>query len=115
MDRSNNTKEEWREYPENPDYSVSSEGKILGPNRLLSPSIRTYPNNLTHAIVCVRKAGGKKQTKTVASIVARTFLPKNDSKRPTVAFIDGNSLNYKASNLRWKDTEDYRKQGGIRH
>lgn len=96
-------KEEWRDYPLNKNYSVSSEGRVLGPRKLLKIISQKSPTG--HVYLYIRY---KKGMRTLAKMVAETFLPEPPAfNKNTVRFIDGNTLNCKASNLRWMNSEDY--------
>lgn len=94
-------KEIWRKIDIN--YSISSHGGIKSPYKTLSP---TYAiNNYGRGYYTVRMYG---KIYSLANLVAKHFLPSPPGmKKNKVTYIDGDSRNVRASNLRYLTSEDY--------
>lgn len=84
-----------KEYPQ---YSVSSEGRILNKStgKILNPSKK--PNGYLH--VNLFTGDGRRKKEYVHRLVAITFLP-NESRLPEVNHIDGVRDNNVVGNLEW--------------
>lgn len=95
--------EEWKEYPDDPDYMISSQGRVLGALRMLK--VRYIVNNFGRKYASVRL---KSRNHSVANLMARTFLREEmpDMKRPNVKYKDGNPMNIDISNLRWASPKE---------
>lgn len=83
-------------YPENPNYSVSTDGKIYShlSNKFLKPATSNG-----YLIVSLTK-NGKAKMHSVHRILAETFIP-NPQLKAQVNHIDGNKLNNSLDNLEW--------------
>ena len=92
---------EYRPYPKNPHYLVYTNGDVYGwykgksRRRKLNPDI----GNSGYATVHITR-GGKVVNKSVANIVAETFL-KNPFGCKWVKHLDGDKLNNNVDNLYW--------------
>lgn len=93
--------EEWKEYPPNTDYLVSTTGRVQGwyknksRRRELKPDMGNAGYYSCHILI-----DGRRVNKPVHRIVAETFLP-NPEGLPDVDHIDGNKTNNNVDNLRW--------------
>lgn len=87
--------ERWEVLSDFPDYMISDKGNVLSllSGRVLKQSSRRYKE------VCLCK-DGKKSTKLVHRLVAKTFIPNPLNKRE-VNHIDFDKQNNSASNLEW--------------
>ena len=90
-----NTKEEWKQIKEFPDYEVSTFGRVRKGDLILKTSLTTngYPR------VHLRK-DKKDHTLMVHRFVAKAFIP-NPNNYPVVNHIDGNKTNNNVKNLEW--------------
>lgn len=92
---------EYKAYPSNTDYLVCTNGDIYGwykgktKRRLLKPCIGNSGYKTVHI-----KINGKVVNKSVANIVAETFL-KNPFNNSWVMHLDGDKLNNNVDNLYW--------------
>lgn len=92
---------ECRPYPKNPHYLVYTNGDIYGwykgknRRRMLKPDIGNSGYKTVHI-----KINGKVVNKSVANIVAETFL-KNPFNNSWVMHLDGDKLNNNVDNLYW--------------
>ena len=105
-------KEEWKELKDNPLYMVSNTGLIVSflrkNSKILKHTIaKGYPT------VGLQLGGRLNSQRSVAKIVADTFLP-NPNNRKTVLHKDGDKLNCRITNLVWADKNTialYEKEG----
>lgn len=103
--------DEWRTIPEFPKYAVSSLGLIMyeSHQRLLAQ----YKNQ--HGVVIVGLMGpeGRQYKRSVALLVARSFLPTPPPRFDTPMHLDTNRDHNFVQNLAWRPrpfTVDYYKQ-----
>lgn len=87
-------------------YLVSDEGELF--SQKLNRKLKGYIDKDGYIVYTLRKSKGERVTKTLRSIVARTFLgePPANMKNPTVDHIDGNPLNNNVLNLRWLEANE---------
>ncbi len=92
--------EEWTRIPEFPNYSVSSSGNIRNDrfDRLMTLSV-----NQRGAVHVALMQGTKQYRRSVALLVANTYLPEPPSPAfDTPIHLDGDPLNNAAENLLWR-------------
>jgi len=92
-------------YPSNPDYLVSSAGRIksIKYNKELLLAL----NNDGKYLYVTMSIDGKRVNKKVHRMVAETWLT-NDDQTLQVNHIDGNKLNNDSSNLEWVTARENR-------
>jgi hypothetical protein len=93
--------EVWRPIFEFPDYDVSNYGRIYNhkAEQLMSVSYTGYG----HAKISLTDfSDGTRHTRSVALIVAETFLDPPNSLCNAVIMLDGDLTNLRASNLAWR-------------
>ena len=94
-------KEMWVDIDES--YSISSHGRVLGPNKMLTPTYFINNFGRGHYIVTIHN-----KIYSLANLIGKYFLPNApDMKKNKVMFIDKNTRNISLENLRWITKEDY--------
>jgi hypothetical protein len=103
--------EQWRDVIGIPDYEVSSEGRVRNKctGHLLRPWVAGYGYYYLNL--------GRKNRRTVHSIVAEAFCGSRPSANHEVAHWDGVCTNNRAINLRWathtENVHDQRRHGTL--
>jgi hypothetical protein len=91
--------EQWLPVREFPGYSVSDEGRVrndrFGKMRKIN---HTRDGNLTVAFF----VGGRLYNRSLARVVAETFVDRPRQSFNTPIYIDGDKTNCRASNLAWR-------------
>lgn len=92
--------EQWVALRQHLGYSVSSHGRVRNERtgRILSIS---KTNNGTTAIVSIRN-GGHQVKRALALLVCETFYPDPPPRFDTPIYLDGDRMNCRADNLRWR-------------
>lgn len=101
----NQALEEWRTVPGHPTLEASSLGRVRRQGR--GRNLKPYPNSCGYLRIKIRQ-GGVFTNKTVASIVAETFI----GPRPqgfTINHIDGVKANNSSTNLEYVTMDDNHK------
>lgn len=91
--------EEWREVHEFPDYSVSDRGRVRNDraDRLMALTV-----NQGGIVQAGFSSNGKYFKRSVALLVATTFLPRPMGPFDTPINVDGDRLNNEVENLMWR-------------
>jgi predicted DNA-binding protein YlxM (UPF0122 family) len=98
--------EEWKEYPINPNFIVSNQGRvkrkqiITTHNRIWKERILTNTLTPDNYLKVGIKENGKQKDKRVHRLVAITFIP-NPLNLPEVNHKNGNKLDNRVENLEW--------------
>lgn len=98
--------EEWKTYPENDLYMISTFGRIkrleykTTHNRIHKERIMPYSLTSDSYLKANLNYNGVRKDIRVHQLVAQTFIPNPDNK-PFVNHIDGNKLNNHVDNLEW--------------
>lgn len=87
--------EEWRPIQQNPDYEVSSWGRVRHGDRILIATLRGNTRAKYYELKL-----GRGKTYRIHRLVSETFLPNPDGKL-YVDHIDRDKLNNCVTNLRW--------------
>ena len=85
-------KEEWKTIEENENYEVSNTGKIR--NKKTKDLLKPWIINSGYEQVTVSTGNG-----LVHRIVAKTFIPTEDTSKNIVNHIDNDKLNNRVDNL----------------
>lgn len=96
-------KEQWVDINES--YSISSYGRVLGPNKMLKNTY--FINNFGRGqyIVTIHN-----KIYSLANLLGKYFLPNAPNmKKNKIVFINNNTKDISLSNLRWMTSEDYSK------
>lgn len=89
-----------KDIPGYPDHQVTTNGNIFNKKKGTYQTIRKIPGSTKNYLTVVLSKGGKSKQWYVSQLVANAFVP-NPEKLKKVTFIDSNSENVVASNLRW--------------
>ena len=88
---------EWRSVIDNPNYIVSSDGRI---RRVGSDKDHSMYKDSRGYLNIHLYQGGERSHKRVNRVVAEAFIP-NPENKPEVNHKDGNKINNDVSNLEW--------------
>ena len=102
----------WKPIPENPAYSVSDQGRVIGPKGIVNPTIGERGYLRFSAMV-----EGKKRTLHVHQLVCRLFHGEAPEGKPFALHNNHNKTDCRKENLRWgshlENMEDRRLAGRI--
>ena len=113
-------KTDYKIYPKNKDYIVSSSGKVYSINYNHTGKVKElkqYLNNKGYYFATIYSKEKKKQISVyIHRLVAETFIDNNDNK-PEINHIDGNPRNNDASNLEWvtRSENEFHKNRVLEH
>lgn len=98
----NNSKEEWKQIPEYPNYMLSTKG------RLYSSKTKSYIKGGAHNSVVISRVPGESHSWSIHALMGCTFLGNdiNDPYRNRVLFKDKDSSHLDLDNLYVEDTSD---------
>lgn len=93
---------DWEPFPGNETYEVSPYGQVRNATtgEVRKPSIN---QGGVMFLSLYDKETGRYRVKSIAVIVAETFVHRDNPKYETVVHVDGNKGNCCASNLIWRD------------
>lgn len=90
----------WRTISEFPRYEISNKGEIY--NTHYRQMMRTSLSNHGHVKITLTDERGKRHTRSVALLVAATFVPAPNYLCDYLIVLDGNLERVEASNLAWR-------------
>jgi len=89
----------WEELDEFPNYVVSTLAEFA--NMRTDREVRPSRNQLGHAKVTLNREG-RQHTRSVAQLVAQTFIPRPKEHFDTPIHLDGDLMNCQVENLMWR-------------
>lgn len=92
-------KEEWLELDGFPDYVISSLGNVFN---IKTKAPRSFSRNQQGLVKVTLSRNGQLHTRSLAVLVAQTFVPDHNSVFDTPIHLDGDRWNNCASNLAWR-------------
>lgn len=117
--------EEWRPVDINPDYEVSSLGRVRSKNRFIVSSYKGTPRDIWTLGKLMKpqphsrgylmiKLGKWQRNRFIHRLVAAAFLP-NPLNKPQVNHKDGNRANNAVDNLEWVTQSENNLHAGRRN
>lgn len=101
------TEEIWKPIPDTTNYFVSNLGRIeitksrKYPNGIVRDNSSFYKDRDGYPHISYRNSEGKLTSSSIHRLVAKAFIPNEDSSKICVNHIDGDRTNNKVSNLEW--------------
>lgn len=91
--------EQWLEIEEFPRYMISSEGRVF--NTVTNRHMSVSATNYGHPKISLLNETGR-HTRSVGLLVAIAFVPPPNLLCDRIIYLDGDLLNFSATNLAWR-------------
>jgi len=92
--------ERWAKLIRFPTYAISDRGRVINQKR--ETLVRPLINNTGVGVVGLIDSDGRHTTKSIALLVAETFIPRPDDRFDTPINLDGNRTNNVVENILWR-------------